>query len=80
MSHLSQTTREQPNAAPKTLTFISLRDAKGRTSSLSHSGRTNTLGYLSVIGNLEHNADIRPATEADRRALIAWLQANPIRS
>lgn len=58
------------------LKFITIRDTNGRASSLGYDGKPTyqPAGSLKVVGNLGHGADIRPASEADRVALIAWLQ------
>jgi hypothetical protein len=61
------------------LRFITLRRInRGSvdTSSLSLSGRQNTPGALCVVGNLEHGAQIAPLTEADRLALVAYLESD----
>ncbi len=60
------------------LRFITIRDTSGRASSFGHGGKPNyqPAGTLKVVGNLEHGADIRPDTEADRLAWIAWLQSD----
>jgi hypothetical protein len=46
------------------------------TSSLAIGGRTQKPGTLVVTGNLEHNVAITPRTEADRLALIAFLESD----
>ena len=47
-----------------------------RTVSLSHGGRMHYQHprYLSLIGGLEHNTQIRPKTANDAKALIDWLK------
>lgn len=57
------------------LKFITVRDTSGRASSFGYDGKPHyqPAGTLKVVGNLEHDADIRPDTEADRLAWIAWL-------
>ena len=60
----------------KSIQFITIRDTNGRASSLAYGGnhRNQPLATLTVLGNLEHGAAIRPNSNADRLALIAWLQ------
>ena len=70
-----------PTHAP--LRFITLtRRNRGNedTSSLSIGGRINSPGFVCVTGNLEHGAEIAPRTEADRLALIAWLNSPECRA
>lgn len=60
------------------LKFIDIRRihyAGSDTSSLAIGGRRQTPGTLQVTGNLEHNVEICPKTDADRLALIAWLES-----
>jgi hypothetical protein len=59
----------------KPLQFITVRDSQtGRASSLSIHGRQDTTPpSLVVVGNLEHNAHIRPDSIADADRLIQWL-------
>jgi hypothetical protein len=47
------------------LEFIKLIDTNGRGSSIQIGGRTLTKGYVSVCGNLEHCAEVKPATWDD---------------
>lgn len=63
------------------LQFITIIDQTGRTSSLAHGGNAHYQppATLSVLGNLPHGYTIRPHTEADRVALIQWLQLPEVR-
>ncbi len=61
------------------LKFIDIRRiyyAGSDTSSLAIGGRKQTPGTLQVTGNLEHTVEICPKSEADRLALIAWLESD----
>lgn len=63
----------------KHLTFIDItRRNRGNDdgSSLSLNGRSNSRGFLRVVGGLEHGCEIAPRTESARLALIAWLQSD----
>jgi hypothetical protein len=63
----------------KPLQFITVRRIfrdSADTSSLAIHGRTQKPGTLGVTGNLEHGASICPASEADRLALIAFLESD----
>lgn len=61
------------------LKFINLTRRFGRDhedgSSLSLGGTMSTPGFVGVVGNLEHNVEIAPRTNADRLAMIAWLES-----
>jgi len=59
------------------LQFITLRDATGRASSLAIGMRGVNPKFLTVVGVLPHNSDIKPDTEEDRQLLIKWLQELP---
>lgn len=64
------------------LKFITLCDSTGRNTSLALNGRPHysTPGMVRVVGGLPHGLQFRPATEADRKALIAWLESEELRS
>ena len=63
------------------LRFITVRRAYGHnldtqdTASLSIGGRTGKPGFFSVLGGLNHATAFAPATEQDRKALIAFLES-----
>lgn len=67
-----------PTLSP--LRFITLRRlVRNRwedTTSLAIDGRSQTPGMVQVIGDLPHCAEIAPRTEADRLALVAWLESD----
>ncbi len=68
----------QPTQKPA-LAFIDLRRKyrEGEdTSSLSLNGRTNTPGFVQVVGGLNHCIEFAPRTEAARLAMIAWLESD----
>lgn len=60
------------DATRRPIDFITIRDTKGRASSFSVYGRLYS-GSLTVVGNLEHNAEISPDSIADADKLIKWL-------
>lgn len=65
------------------LAFITLtRRNRGSedTSSLSIHGRINSPGFVCVTSVLSHGTEIAPRTEADRLAMIAWLQSDACRA
>lgn len=71
-------TKTDTNKTQRPLSFIGIkRHARGYTDTASFGigGRINKPGCFSIVGGLEHCTEVCPATEADRLALIAFLQS-----
>lgn len=58
----------------KPLSFIDVTDINTERKSSIMTGGKRDKGALCIIGNLEHAAEIVPASRDDADKLIAWLQ------